>query len=96
MGIRGKIVEEPFKNFSHNRNVALQSCIGMSDYVLFLDHLSDPPVSHIIYPNFVFKYDIVRINNNEEIDKTNDQNNAGIIKKITCKINLSEPAIYWQ
>jgi tetratricopeptide (TPR) repeat protein len=37
VGIRGKIVEEPFKNFSHNRNVALQSCIGMSDYVLFLD-----------------------------------------------------------
>jgi tetratricopeptide (TPR) repeat protein len=36
-GIPGKVVEEPFKNFCHNRNFALQSCIGMSDYVLLLD-----------------------------------------------------------
>jgi len=36
-GIPGKVVEEPFKNFCHNRNVALQACIGMSDYVLLLD-----------------------------------------------------------
>ena len=35
--IPGKIVEEKFINFAHNRNYALQSCIGMSDYVLFLD-----------------------------------------------------------
>ena len=35
--ISGKIVNEPFKNFAHNRNFALQSCVGMSDYVLFLD-----------------------------------------------------------
>lgn len=35
--IPGKIVEEPFKNFSHNRNHALQQCNGMSDYVLLLD-----------------------------------------------------------
>ena len=35
--ITGKIVNEPFKNFAHNRNFALQSCVGMSDYVLFLD-----------------------------------------------------------
>lgn len=35
--IPGKIVQEPFKHFSHNRNVALQSCVGMSDYVLLLD-----------------------------------------------------------
>jgi len=35
--IPGKIVVEPFKNFCHNRNFALQSCIGMSDYVLLLD-----------------------------------------------------------
>ena len=33
----GKIVQEPFKNFCHNRNFALQSCIGLSDYVLLLD-----------------------------------------------------------
>ena len=36
-GIPGKVVNEPFKNFCHNRTFALQSCIGMSDYVLLLD-----------------------------------------------------------
>jgi len=35
--IPGKVVYEPFKNFAYNRNVALKSCIGMSDYVLLLD-----------------------------------------------------------
>jgi len=36
-GIPGKIVEEPFKNFCHNRNFALKSCLNMSDYVLLMD-----------------------------------------------------------
>jgi tetratricopeptide (TPR) repeat protein len=35
--IPGKVVFEPFKNFCHNRNFALQSCLGMSDFVLLLD-----------------------------------------------------------
>jgi len=35
--ICGKIVCEPFKDFAHNRNVSLNHCIGMSDYILFLD-----------------------------------------------------------
>ena len=35
--IPGKIVSEPFKNFCHNRDFSLQSCVGMSDYVLLLD-----------------------------------------------------------
>jgi glycosyltransferase involved in cell wall biosynthesis len=35
--IPGKIVFEPFKDFSHNRNFSLQACNGMSDYVLLLD-----------------------------------------------------------
>jgi tetratricopeptide (TPR) repeat protein len=35
--IPGKIVFEPFKDFSYNRNYALNSCIGMSDYVILLD-----------------------------------------------------------
>ena len=35
--IPGKIVKEPFKNFEHNRNFALKSCLGMSDFVLLLD-----------------------------------------------------------
>jgi len=36
-GIKGRIVLEPFQNFEYNRNVALQSCIGMADFVLLLD-----------------------------------------------------------
>jgi tetratricopeptide (TPR) repeat protein len=35
--IPGKVVHEKFKNFCYNRNFAIQSCIGMSDYILFLD-----------------------------------------------------------
>jgi tetratricopeptide (TPR) repeat protein len=35
--IKGKLVEEPFKNFEHNRTFALKECMGMSDYVLLLD-----------------------------------------------------------
>jgi len=35
--IPGKVVEEPFINFCHNRNVALQHCSGMSTYALLLD-----------------------------------------------------------
>ena len=36
-GIPGKVVVEPFKNFCHNRNFALKSCLGMSDFVLLMD-----------------------------------------------------------
>lgn len=36
-GVPGKIVHEPFKNFCHNRNFALKSCVGMSDFVILLD-----------------------------------------------------------
>ena len=36
-GIPGKVVNEPFKNFCYNRNFALQSCIGLSDYILLVD-----------------------------------------------------------
>ena len=35
--ITGKIIFEPFKDFAHNRNVSFQNCLGMSDYVIFLD-----------------------------------------------------------
>jgi glycosyltransferase involved in cell wall biosynthesis len=27
-GLTGKIIKEPFKNFSYNRNIALQACVG--------------------------------------------------------------------
>jgi len=36
-GIPGKITEEPFIDFAHNRNFAIQRCIGMSDYILLMD-----------------------------------------------------------
>lgn len=35
--IPGKIVKEPFINFCHNRNFALQSAKGMSDFLLLMD-----------------------------------------------------------
>ena len=35
--IPGKIVVEPFKDFSHNRNVAITNCLGLSDYILLMD-----------------------------------------------------------
>jgi tetratricopeptide (TPR) repeat protein len=35
--IPGIIVSEPFKNFCHNRNFALQSALGLSDYILLMD-----------------------------------------------------------
>lgn len=35
--IPGEIINEPWKNFGHNRNIALQACQGKSDYVLFFD-----------------------------------------------------------
>lgn len=35
--VPGKIVHEPFKNFCFNRNVALQSAVGLADFVLLLD-----------------------------------------------------------
>ena len=35
--IPGKVVSEPFKNFCHNRNFALKSCVGMSDFILLMD-----------------------------------------------------------
>ena len=35
--IEGKIIEEPFINFGHNRTVALNAAKHMADYLLFLD-----------------------------------------------------------
>ena len=35
--IPGKIMEEPFLNFCHNRNFALNACQGMSDFILLMD-----------------------------------------------------------
>jgi glycosyltransferase involved in cell wall biosynthesis len=35
--IPGKLIDEPFKNFCYNRNVALEACLNMSDYILLMD-----------------------------------------------------------
>jgi len=72
--IPGKIVNEPFKNFAHNRNYALKSCIGMSDFVLLLDadmildvrdfkkeKLSNYDSFYILQGNEHFYYQNVRI-----------------------------------
>lgn len=35
--IPGKIIQESFVHFSHNRNLAIKACDGMADYLLLLD-----------------------------------------------------------
>ena len=35
--IPGKIIQEPFVHFSHNRNLAISLCEGIADYLLLLD-----------------------------------------------------------
>jgi tetratricopeptide (TPR) repeat protein len=72
--IPGKVVQEPFKNFCHNRNVALQSCLGMSDFVILLDAdmildvkqfdknmLNDVDCCNVIQGNESFYYQNMRI-----------------------------------
>ena len=72
--IPGKVVFEPFKNFCHNRNFALQSAVGMSDYLLFMDAdmileikqfdkkiLSQSDSFHLLQGNDSFYYQNVRI-----------------------------------
>ena len=73
-GIQGKVIFEPFKNFCHNRNVSLNACVGMSDYVLLLDAdmvlevkhfdksiLSNATSFNILQGNDSFYYENVRI-----------------------------------
>lgn len=36
-GKSGKIIEEPFRDFAHNRSVALKACDGMAEFALLLD-----------------------------------------------------------
>jgi len=36
-GIPGELLEHPWKNFAHNRNLALQAALGKADYILFMD-----------------------------------------------------------
>ena len=80
--IPGKIVSEPFKNFCYNRNYALQSSIGMSDYVLLLDadmiftvlnfdksQLNTADSFHILQGNETFYYQNIRIVKNNGLYK---------------------------
>jgi hypothetical protein len=53
--ISGKIIEEPFINFEHNRNVALQHAKNSADYILLLD----ADMKFVITPKF----------NKEQLDK---------------------------
>jgi tetratricopeptide (TPR) repeat protein len=72
--IPGKVVFEPFKNFCHNRNFSLQSAVGMSDYLLFMDAdmilevkqfdkqiLGKADSYHLLQGNDSFYYQNVRI-----------------------------------
>jgi len=80
--IQGKIITEPFVNFEHNRNVALNACYGMSDYVLLLDAdmvlnvknfnktmLKDKEIYSILQGNDNFHYPNVRILKNDKLSK---------------------------
>jgi len=79
-GITGKVVQEPFKNFCHNRNFALKACLGMSDYLLLLDAdmilqvnlfnkstLLKADSFHILQGNDAFFYQNMRIIKNNEL-----------------------------
>jgi tetratricopeptide (TPR) repeat protein len=81
-GKPGKIVQEPFKNFCHNRNVALQACVGLSEYVLLLDadmkleitnfdkmNLRLADSFHILQGNDSFYYQNLRIIKNNGLYK---------------------------
>jgi len=72
--IPGKVVVEPFKDFCYNRNFALNSCVGMADYVLLMDadmklivgnfnknRLWDYDCYHILQGNDDFYYKNMRI-----------------------------------
>ena len=82
--IHGKIIVEPFQNFSYNRTFALQSAIGLSDYLLLMDAdmilennffskelLNSGDAFYIFQGNEDFYYKNLRIikNNNQYIYK---------------------------
>ena len=72
--IPGKVVIETFKNFEHNRTVALRQCAGMADYILLMDadmvlqpgkfnkeNLKDYDLYYIFQGNDDFYYQNARI-----------------------------------
>ena len=55
--IFGKIIQESFINFSHNRNVSLKACEGMSDYILLLDADMEVKLNNFNKEILNFNYD---------------------------------------
>ncbi|PJG85917.1 glycosyltransferase [Conservatibacter flavescens] len=54
--IPGELHQDDWQDFAHNRNLALQRCVGKSDYVLIFDaddrfegHMELPTLSHDMY-----------------------------------------------
>ena len=107
-GISGKIVQEPFQNFCHNRNFALQSCIGLSDYVILLDAdmileitnfdksiLNSAQSFNILQGNNSFYYQNLRIVRNNGLYKYVGVTHEYIdIPKNSTIINLNKPDIF--
>jgi tetratricopeptide (TPR) repeat protein len=80
--IHGLIIQEPFVNFEHNRNIALKACSGISDYILLLDadmvldvrsfnkeELKDGRIYSVLQGTNSFYYPNVRIIKNDNTCK---------------------------
>lgn len=59
--IKGKIVEEPFKNFCYNRNFAMESAVGMSDYLLLLDADMILQIGKTFDKSMLLNYDVATL-----------------------------------
>jgi tetratricopeptide (TPR) repeat protein len=107
-GKPGKVVQEPFKNFCHNRNFALQSCIGLSDYILLLDAdmiieinnfdkrlLNSAQSFNILQGNDSFYYQNLRIIRNNGLYKYMGVTHEYIdVPKTNTTINISKKDIF--
>jgi len=80
--IQGMIINHPFVNFEHNRNIALKACYGLSDYILLMDadmilnvgdfdksKLKDNHMYSILQGNNSFYYPNCRIIKNDNTSK---------------------------
>ena len=80
--IQGMIINHPFVNFEHNRNIALKACYGLSDYILLMDadmilnvgtfnkdELKDNHMYSILQGNSSFYYPNCRIIKNDNTSK---------------------------
>jgi tetratricopeptide (TPR) repeat protein len=80
--IQGMIINHPFVNFEHNRNIALKACYGLSEYILLMDadmilnvgtfnkdELKDNHMYSILQGNSSFYYPNCRIIKNDNTSK---------------------------